>query len=143
MKKIFVVLTIGALFAACSKQNATPTVPIDDMVDTTSSELSFNGSFMNGPYGTVTGTANIYADSTGAYVLALEDFQTSNGPDLHVYLSQEELPIHFIDLGNLKSTNGNQVYAVPEGVDFESYKYALIHCQQYNHLFGSSLLEEQ
>ena len=97
---------------------------------------------MNGPYGTVSGNVNIYKDS-GNYVLALKDFQTSNGPDLHVYLSQEEQPIHFIDLGKLKSTNGNQVYSIHEGTDFEKYKYALIHCQQYNHLFGSTLLEEQ
>lgn len=142
MKKILAVLFISASVAACSKQNATLTERIDDMVDTTSSDLSFTGSFMNGPYGTVTGMASIYADSTGSYVLALNDFETSNGPDLHIYLSQEELPIHFIDLGNLKSTNGNQVYNIPEGTDVGVYKYALIHCQQYNHLFGSSLLEE-
>ena len=142
MKKILAILFISVSLAACSKQNATPATPVDEMVDTTTNELSFSGSFMNGPYGTVSGIANIYADS-GNYVLALKDFQTSNGPDLHVYLSQEEQPIHFIDLGKLKSTNGNQVYSIPAGTNFETYKYALIHCQQYNHLFGSTFLEEQ
>lgn len=143
MKKILSVLFISAFLGACSKQNATPTGRINEMIDTTSSELSFSGSFMNGPYGTVTGAVSIYSDSSNNYVLALNDFETSNGPDLHVYLSQEELPIHFIDLGNLKSTNGNQLYNIPEGTTVELYKYALIHCQEYNHLFGSSLLEEQ
>ncbi|QEC66036.1 DM13 domain-containing protein [Panacibacter ginsenosidivorans] len=141
MKKIFTILSIGLFMTACSKQNAAPTTPVNDMVDSTT-ELSYTGSFMNGPYGTVTGIANIYADSS-SYVLALTAFQTSNGPDLHVYLSQEEQPIHFVDLGKLKSTNGNQVYNIPTGTDLETYKYALIHCQQYNHLFGSTLLEEQ
>jgi Electron transfer DM13 len=142
MKKILVILFIGACVAACSKQNATPTAPVNEMADTTTSELSYSGSFMNGPYGTVSGTANIYADS-GNDVLELKDFQTSNGPDLHVYLSQEEQPINFIDLGKLKSTNGNQLYNIPAGTDFATYKYALIHCQQFNHLFGSTLLEKQ
>lgn len=142
MKKILSVLLIAVLFAACSKQNATPTAPVNDMVDTTLSELSFTGNFISGPYGTVTGIANIYAD-TGNYILSLKDFETSNGPDLHVYLSQEELPIHFVDLGKLKSTNGNHVYNVPGGTNINTYKYVLIHCQQYNHLFGSTLLEEQ
>ncbi|CAN5813303.1 DM13 domain-containing protein [soil metagenome] len=142
MKKILPFLLIAVLFVACNKQNATPTTPINDTIDTTSSELSFFGNFMSGPYGTVTGMATIYTDSDN-YVLALKDFETSNGPDLHVYLSQEELPIHFVDLGKLKSTNGSQVYIIPRGTNFNIYKYALIHCQEYNHLFGSTLLEEQ
>lgn len=142
MKKILYALFPAFLFMACSKQNALPTTAVNDMVDTTSSELSFTGNFMDGPYGTVAGVVSIYADNDN-YLLALKDFETSNGPDLHVYLSQEELPVHFIDLGKLKSTNGNQVYTIPEGTNFTTYKYALIHCQQYNHLFGSTLLEEQ
>ncbi|MEP6846923.1 MAG: DM13 domain-containing protein [Panacibacter sp.] len=142
IKKILAAFLIISILAACGKQNATPSVPVNDMVDTTASGLSFTGSFMNGPYGAVTGIVNIYTDSDND-VLALKDFETSNGPDLHVYLSQEEQPIHFIDLGKLKSTNGNQVYNIPPGTDFEKYKYALIHCQQYNHLFGSTILEKQ
>jgi len=142
MKKIFAILLTGFALAACSKQNATPTQPVNDMVDTTVLSRLYTGMFMNGPYGIVSGTVNIYEDS-GGYKLALKDFQTSNGPDLHVYLSQEQQPIHFIDLGKLRSTNGNQVYSLTDSVDFEAYKYALIHCQQYNHLFGSTLLEKQ
>ena len=142
MKKIFTILFISSAIVACTKQNATPTEPVHDMVDTTASSQLYKGMFMNGPYGTVSGTVSIYEDSSGN-VLALKDFKTSNGPDLHVYLSQEEQPIHFIDLGKLKSTSGDQVYNLAENVDFETYKYALIHCQQYNHLFGSTLLEKQ
>lgn len=142
MKKIFVILTFSVIFTACSKQNATPTVPVNDMIDTTSSSLLYSGNFIDGPYGTVSGMVNIYTDS-GKYLLVLKDFATSNGPDLHIYLSEEQQPIHFIDLGKLRSTNGNQVYSSPGNTDLRTYRYALIHCQQYNHLFGSTLLEEQ
>ena len=65
----------------------------------------------------------------------------SNGPDLHVYLSKEAFPVNFIDLGRIKSTSGNQLYTISGMPDFVQYKYALIHCQRYNHLFGSALLK--
>jgi hypothetical protein len=58
-----------------------------------------------------------------------------------VYLSKEVQPISFVNLGPLKSTNGTQLYNIPTGVDFTQYKYALVHCQQYNHLFGSAELK--
>jgi hypothetical protein len=64
----------------------------------------------------------------------------SNGPDLHVYLSKEVLPVNYIDLGRLQSTSGNQVYELTGNPDFSQYKYALVHCQRYNHLFGSAEL---
>ena len=95
---------------------------------------------MNGPYGTVSGAAKIYLKN-GAYTLALENFTASNGPDLKVYLSQEANPVNYISLGSLQSTNGNQLYPVNSQADFSNYKFVLIHCEQYNHLFGSALLQ--
>ena len=142
MKIILPVLILYLAFIACTKQNATPANPANEMVDTTSSLVIYKGSFANGPFGVVSGTVNIY-ESNGNHILALKEFETSNGPDLHVYLSGEEQPIHFIDLGKLKSTSGYQVYNIPANTDFNVYKYALIHCQEYNHLFGSTLLEKE
>jgi hypothetical protein len=124
------------LFASCKKE-VTSTTPVQENVDTTTAEVKFDGVFMNGPYGAVSGAVKIYKDS-GAYQVALIDMMNSNGPDLHVYLSKEEQPIHFIDLGKLKSTSGNQVYPVATTPDFSQYQYVLIHCQKYNHLFGSA-----
>lgn len=140
MKQLLIIIGAVLLMGSCSKQNATPTNPLNEMVDTTSSMLLLSGMFMNGPHGTVSGVVNIYV-ANEQVSLALSDFETSNGPDLHVYLSQEVQPVHFIDLGKLKSTKGNQVYTVPDNTDFNLYKYALIHCREYNHLFGSSELK--
>jgi hypothetical protein len=50
-------------------------------------------------------------------------------------------PVNFIDLGALKATGGNQLYEISATIDFTQYKYALIHCRQYNHLFGWALLQ--
>lgn len=99
-----------------------------------------SGSFSNGPYGSVSGNAKLYA-ADGRYQLALENFTSSSGPDLKVYLSQELSPMNFINLGSLRSFTGNQVYSVPDGSNPETYKYVLIYCKQYSHLFGSAELK--
>jgi hypothetical protein len=100
----------------------------------------YKGNFMNGPYGSVSGLAKVVV-TEGKYQLLLDDFMTTNGPDLKVYLSKQEQPVNFIKLGDLKSTAGKQVYDIPSNTDFAEYKYALIHCEQFNHLFGSAELK--
>ncbi|THU34904.1 hypothetical protein FAM09_23205 [Niastella caeni] len=127
------------LIAACTKQNGSPTAPVNEMPDTTAVQ-THTGSFVKGPYGTVSGMVAIFKEN-GKYSLALQNIMISNGPDLHVYLSKEIQPVNFIDLGKIKSIMGNQLYDISGMPDFAQYKYALIHCQQYDHLFGSAELK--
>jgi hypothetical protein len=141
MKKLFALSIILSLFVACTKENATPDTPANENVDTSSTVVEYMGNFVNGPYGTVSGSAEIRKESDGDLILVLKNMKISNGPDLHVYLSKEVQPVNFIDLGKLKSTGGNQVYSITGSPDFKAYKYALIHCQQFNHLFGSTELK--
>lgn len=141
MKKILIVTAVIVITAACSKQNAAPVITLNETVDTLASDLKYSGTLMDGNEGMVRGIVNIYL-TDGKYQLELKDFLVSNGPDLHVYLSKEIQPVNFIDIGKLKSTNGNQVYAIPGTPDFMQYKYALIHCQQYNVLFGKTELQQ-
>jgi Electron transfer DM13 len=132
-------LLVTTLLFGCSKQNGTSTVPGTGMVDTTKAILRYSAAFSNGPYGTVTGQAQIF-DDAGRLQLKLAGVSISNGPDLHVYISRELLPANFIDLGRLQSTSGNQVYAIPGNPDFTQYRFVLVHCQRFNHLFGSAEL---
>jgi hypothetical protein len=113
---------------------------VDNPVDTTMAIRKFGGIFGNGPYGAVSGTATIYLKND-QYILALENFNCSNGPDLHVYISKEVQPVNYRDLGRLQSVIGNQQYPLTGNIDFSEYKYALIHCQRYDHLFGSAELK--
>lgn len=140
MKKTFVIFLLMSLFiVSCKKEKATPVLLLNESTDT-SAVLKYKGSFTNGSYGTVSGKAKIYLQK-GTYKLVLDTVNISNGPDLHVYLSKELQPVNFIDLGKLKSIAGNQVYSITGSPDFTQYKFALIHCQQYNHLFGSAVLQ--
>jgi hypothetical protein len=133
------IVVLSIILTACTKQNGTTTVPGTGMVDTTTALFRYSGSFSNGPYGTVSGQAKIYAEG-GNHTLKLGNVSISNGPDLHVYLSREIISVNYIDLGRLQSTSGNQVYPITGSPDFTQYKYVLVHCQRFNHLFGSAEL---
>ena len=135
------IIFIGLIaFFSCKKDLAS-TTPVVDNIDTTTADIKYDGSFMNGPFGSVSGMVKIYTEDQ-QYSLALINVVISNGPDLHVYLSKEEQPGQFIDLGKLKSTTGNQVYSITGMPDFSEYKYVLIHCQKYNHLFGAARIAQ-
>jgi len=140
MKNSISLLTLISLmlFTACKKNN-TPSLILNEMADS-SAMPQRTGVFNNGPYGTVRGEAKVLLTGT-MYDLKLMNFCSSNGPDLRVYLSKEMYPVNFIDLGALKATGGNQVYQLPGMPDLSQYRYALIHCRQYNHLFGWALLQ--
>ena len=131
-------LLVIVLLTSCVKEN-TPEILLNNTVDTTVAIPRNTGTFMNGPYGSVTGMATVYSQN-GNLVLALQNMNISNGPQLHVYISKEVQPVNFIDLGPLQSTMGNQLYNIPENPDFSQYQYALVHCKKYNHLFGSARL---
>lgn len=140
MKTNIIVLVAGLLVLLTScKKNNTPNIILNEMPDSTA-VVQVTGAFNNGPYGNVSGEARVLLTGT-KYELKLMNFNSSNGPDLRVYLSREMLPVNFIDLGALKATGGNQVYDIPGAPDLSQYKYALVHCRRYNHLFGWALLQ--
>ncbi|CAN5860484.1 DM13 domain-containing protein [soil metagenome] len=134
----FIIVCSGiTMVTSCKK--ASTTFINETLTEDTAAVLKYSGDFISGPYGTVTGKAKVYLKQ-GNYTVALEDFTSSNGPDLKVYISKEQYPVNFIKLSNLRSVNGNQLYEVPGSTDFSVYKFVLIHCEQYNHLFGSAEL---
>jgi len=76
----------------------------------------------------------------GSDVLRLEDFRSTNGPDLYVYLSTDKQASDYVILGQLKANIGNQNYGIPEGTDLSKYDTVLIWCKQFSVLFGSAEL---
>jgi Electron transfer DM13 len=140
MKKLLL-LPILALsiftFPSCKK---TSTAMLNEMVDTTA-VLKYQGTFAGAGSESVSGMAKIYLQNQ-RYYLALENFSTSNGPDLKVFLSEAPTPQNSIKLSGLKSTNGNQVYDINGAPDFTKLIYVLIHCEQFNKVFGRAELKK-
>jgi len=134
----FLCLLLAVMIISCAK-DANLVVTSPPLVDSSAS-IRYTGTFSNGPYGTVSGNVQVLMQDS-VFALSLKNFSTSSGPDLHVYLSKQIRPLDFFDLGSLRTTRGDQLYTIPANTDFTQYKYALIHCKAYNHLFGSALLQ--
>jgi hypothetical protein len=83
----------------------------------------------------------ILLDGSGQTILRLENFKSTNGPNVHLYLATDKAASNFIDLGRLKANNGNQNYNIPVGTDLVKYNVALIWCKDFSVLFGSAQLK--
>jgi Electron transfer DM13 len=77
----------------------------------------------------------------GHTILRLENFKSTNGPNVHLYLATDKAASNFIDLGRLKANNGNQNYNIPSGTNLAKYNMALIWCKDFSVLFGSAQLK--
>lgn len=133
MLKKMACLFLFMSFISCEKEGEFTKTPPQLVIDTNDGFVTlYNGVFYPTSGITVSGSASIYEKDSQKYV-SLNDFSISSGPDLKVYLSTTDSPDTFVNLGNLTSAT---VYTIPQQVDVSVYKYVLIHCQQYNHLFA-------
>lgn len=96
-----------------------------------------------------TGRALVLETEDGQRFLRFEGFETSNGPDLLVYLSAKEpagnddwhgYDQDFVDLGTLKGNVGNQNYLIPAGVDLDRYSTAVVWCRRFEVGFAAAVL---
>ena len=96
------------------------------------------------------GVATIYRLPDGRQVLRLTGFETSNGPDVHVYLvaagdvndNATVKKAGFVEMGALKGNRGDQNYDVPSSVDLAKYRTVTIWCRRFGVNFGSAPLAE-
>jgi len=94
------------------------------------------------------GLAAVYQLADGKRTLRLTEFETSNGPDVHVYLvaapdttdSDMVKQAGFVDLGSIKGNIGDQNYEVPTSVDLHKYRSVSIWCARFGVNFGSAAL---
>jgi len=90
------------------------------------------------------GVATIFKLADGKQTLRLTKFATSNGPDVHIYLSAAEVEkgsdaiksVGFVDLGSMKGNQGDQNYDIPAHVDLSKYKNVTIWCARFGVNFG-------
>ena len=94
------------------------------------------------------GTATVYKLSDGKQVLRLTDFETDNGPDLHVRLIAADdardtasvAKAEFVELGKLRGNKGNQNYELPANVDLSKYRVVSIWCNRFSVNFAAAPL---
>lgn len=128
--------------AAVSEQNPTqtPTPP----------ETLAAGQFISHEHET-SGTVKVLHLSDGQNVLRLKNLDTSNGPDLKVWLSKAPViegsdgwyvfgDYDHVDLGPLKGNVGDQNYPIPAKVDPSEYSSVVIWCDRFSVSFGAAEL---
>ena len=95
------------------------------------------------------GSATVYEVADGKRVLRLSNFQTDNGPDLHVRLiaaddakdTDSVKKAEFVELAKLKGNKGNQNYDLPKDVDLSKYKVVSIWCNRFRVNFAAAPLK--
>ncbi|MFJ7049372.1 DM13 domain-containing protein [Streptomyces sp. NPDC101112] len=103
---------------------------------------------------TTKGTVRLVRLADGSHVIRLERLDTSNGPDLRVWLT--DAPVkegragwHVFDdgahvsLGKLKGNKGSQNYPLPDGVDPSRYTSVTIWCDRFDVSFGAAALTDE
>ena len=108
------------------------------------------GAFISHEHKT-SGLARVIRNPDGSYWLELVDLDTSNGPDLRVWLSDQ--PVRdgvagwrvfddgaWVELGRLKGNKGDQAYAIPTGTDLDRLDSIVIWCKRFSVSFGAAAL---
>jgi hypothetical protein len=109
-----------------------------------------SGSFVSHEHPT-TGSVRVIEHPDGTRQLAIEGLETTNGPDVHVWLSAGPViegfdgwftaaGYEYVDLGPIKGNLGDQLYDIPAGVDLAAFPTVDLWCVQFAVSFGAAAL---
>lgn len=131
---------------------------VDDPVEETLSgaaasaevQVLAEGTFVSHEHET-RGTVRIIARTDGTRRLEIAGLDTSNGPDLRVWLTdQPVLPGQdgwsvfddgrYTELGRLKGNRGDQAYDIPSDLDLDPFRSVSIWCERFSVSFGAAAL---
>jgi len=132
--------TSAATASAAPEPSASPTGPV----------IELRGTFVTHEHDT-TGEARIVRHPDGRRQLELVNLDTSDGPDLRVWLSDQPVTAgtagwrvfddgRWVELGKLKGNKGNQVYDVPADADPTTLRSVTIWCKRFSVSFGAAAL---
>ncbi|MEU6882165.1 DM13 domain-containing protein [Streptomyces sp. NPDC046712] len=98
-----------------------------------------------------TGSVKVVELPDGSRTLRLENLDTSNGPDLRVWLT--DAPVKegvagwrvfddgkYVSLGKLKGNKGDQNYPIPADVRLDDFTSVAIWCDRFDVSFGAAEL---
>ena len=139
------------LFISCHVHETFPVTVAHVTTASTAAPMPLSQGRFHGVAHATHGLATIYLLPDGTRALRLTEFETSNGPDVQVYLvatkdatdNETVTKAGFIHLGALKGTVGDQNYALPAEVDLTKYQSVTIWCRRFGVNFGTAPLNQQ
>jgi hypothetical protein len=134
---------ISAPTSASSATRAEPAAPAGPVVE-------LRGTFVTHEHDT-SGEVRVVRHPDGRRQLELVNLDTSDGPDLRVWLSDQPVKAgtagwrvfddgRWVELGRLKGNKGNQVYDVPADADLTALRSVTIWCKRFSVSFGAAAL---
>lgn len=132
------------------KTQVNETFPVVNAAGSQQPVLLARGNFHSGAHETK-GVAAIYELPDGKRVLRLSQFETSNGPDVNIYMvsaadvmdNDTVKNAGFVSLGSIKGTTGDQNYDLPAGLDLNQYRSVTVWCKRFSVNFGTAPLVMQ
>ncbi|WP_414939215.1 DM13 domain-containing protein [Amycolatopsis sp. cmx-11-51] len=133
-------------------QEALPVAPVSESAAPAPKEPAIvaTGELISHEHAT-SGGVRILRAADGSLVLRLENLDTSNGPDLRVWLT--DAPVvpgkdgwfvfddgTHVSAGKLKGNKGSQNYTLPAGTDLARYSSVTIWCDRFDVSFGAAEL---
>jgi len=138
--------TLAAVPAATRSSEAAPEEP----APRSAPAVVRHGGFISHEHDT-SGLARVVLNVDGSHALELVGLDTSNGPDLRVWLSDQ--PVRsgtagwrvfddgkWVELGKLKGNKGDQTYVIPAGTDLDQFESVAIWCKRFSVSFGAASL---
>lgn len=113
-----------------------------------------SGEFVDAEHGT-SGVATVYRRSDGSRFVLLDGLDTSNGPDLHVWITDQESgggcggcvgswsnydDGAYVRLGELRGNQGSSRYEIPADADLAGMRSVVIWCDRFNVAFGTAAI---
>jgi hypothetical protein len=100
------------------------------------------------------GSVQLVRLADGRVQVVLADLATSDGPDVHVWLTDQPVLAsrdgwyvfddgRHVELGPLKANHGNQVYDVPAGTDLTGLTSVTLWCVRFSVSFAAATLDPQ
>ena len=152
MKKTLIIFALSLGFWACSKTEVQPTPaattttntqttpPVTTTFSTIGQKLIAQGTFQNGVHA-VSGMVKVYESTEGKRNLVFENFNTTAGPDLRIWVAETTQGLNYIEITDKVLDSGNFYFPISSTLDITKSNQVLIWCKSFAVLFGSAKLQ--
>jgi hypothetical protein len=149
--KLITSTTVNDALTAPAPTAAAPTTSAgSEAASPAGPRVLLRGSFITHEHDT-SGEVRIVEHGDGRRQLELVNLDTSDGPDLRVWLTDQAVKDgtagwrvfddgRWVEVGRLKGNKGNQVYDVPPDADLSTLRSVSIWCKRFSVSFGAAAL---
>ncbi len=136
MMKIIYLCLLVLVLAGCGQSSNPDNKPAPSEVELKASTFAGTSKYK------VSGKVSLIQVAQDKFVKLGSDFKTDAGPDLHIWLVNDDAnpATNHLDLGKLTTNQGTQRFAIPANTALANYSHIYIWCESVSELFGKANL---